>query len=210
MSTGLHREASRIDFKTEKVRDTEWRKDPKPWTQFGDRKLSTSGESHLIYHYAKTLGGGRYADVGSFRGASAAAMGHGLQAGGHYGRVYAVDYFAETGDSAHCCPNADTPGILSTYYREQLPEVDLVICKGHTGEWARKVHGPFRFVFIDADHSYEGCKADTEAWSVHIPVGGVMAFHDTDFDSVDQVIRELPSCWKLERHVFTTKAFRRV
>lgn len=33
-------------------------------------------------------------------------------------------------------------------------------------------------VFIDADHSYEGCKGDIEAWLPNIKPGGILAVHD--------------------------------
>lgn len=38
--------------------------------------------------------------------------------------------------------------------------------------------GFFDFVFIDADHSYEGCKADIEAWKDKVKVGGWLCGHD--------------------------------
>lgn len=34
------------------------------------------------------------------------------------------------------------------------------------------------FVFIDADHSYEGCKRDIEAWSPKVRKGGMISGHD--------------------------------
>lgn len=34
------------------------------------------------------------------------------------------------------------------------------------------------FVFIDANHSYEGCKKDIEAWSKKVKKGGLIAGHD--------------------------------
>lgn len=33
-------------------------------------------------------------------------------------------------------------------------------------------------VFIDADHSYEACKGDIEAWLPNIKPGGIIALHD--------------------------------
>lgn len=39
-------------------------------------------------------------------------------------------------------------------------------------------------LFIDGDHSYEGCKADIESWYPFIKNGGIMLFHDCDETSV--------------------------
>lgn len=33
-------------------------------------------------------------------------------------------------------------------------------------------------VFVDGDHTYEGCKGDIEAWFPHLAPGGIMAVHD--------------------------------
>ena len=35
-------------------------------------------------------------------------------------------------------------------------------------------------IFIDGDHSYEGCKADIDNWYPQMAKGGVMCFHDCD------------------------------
>lgn len=56
------------------------------------------------------------------------------------------------------------------------------------------------FVFIDADHSYEGCKADIEAWLPKVKPGGFISGHDydnTDFPcfgvkrAVDELFQEV-------------------
>lgn len=51
------------------------------------------------------------------------------------------------------------------------------------------------FVFIDADHSYEGCKADIEAWVPKLKPGGLLCGHDfahPDFPGwgVEQAVRD--------------------
>ncbi len=51
-------------------------------------------------------------------------------------------------------------------------------------------------VYIDADHSYEGCKADIEAWFSKVRPGGIICGHDyggteVDFPGVKQAVDEL-------------------
>ena len=49
-------------------------------------------------------------------------------------------------------------------------------------------------VFVDGDHSYEGCKADIEAWLPHIRTGGIIAFHDyqkSKWPDVRRVVDEM-------------------
>jgi predicted O-methyltransferase YrrM len=38
--------------------------------------------------------------------------------------------------------------------------------------------GPVDFVFIDGDHSPEGCREDWEVWQGHVSPEGALAFHD--------------------------------
>jgi len=45
-------------------------------------------------------------------------------------------------------------------------------------EQLREMRGSVDLIFIDGDHSYEGCCADIEAWLPFLKPGGVMAFHD--------------------------------
>jgi hypothetical protein len=49
------------------------------------------------------------------------------------------------------------------------------------------------FVFIDADHSYQGCKADIEAWRPKIKAGGFISGHDYENT-------EFP-CWGVKKAV---------
>jgi hypothetical protein len=54
------------------------------------------------------------------------------------------------------------------------------------------------FVYIDANHSYENCKADIEGWSKKVKKGGIVAGHDyidrkgqADIYGVKQAVNEL-------------------
>lgn len=39
-------------------------------------------------------------------------------------------------------------------------------------------YGKMDFVFVDGDHSYEGCMGDIKAWLPNIKKGGIIALHD--------------------------------
>lgn len=58
-----------------------------------------------------------------------------------------------------------------------------------SGAWAQ---GTINVLFIDGDHSYEGCKADIDAWYPHMAPKGVMLFHDCDASSpgVEKAVAE--------------------
>lgn len=51
---------------------------------------------------------------------------------------------------------------------------------------------PLNLVFIDGDHSYEGCKGDLEGWSRLVRKDGYLAVHDYEhrYDSVTKAVDE--------------------
>lgn len=48
---------------------------------------------------------------------------------------------------------------------------------------------PADLVFIDGDHSYQGCLGDIQAWRKHVKPGGLLALHDYDRDVWPDVAR---------------------
>jgi hypothetical protein len=56
-------------------------------------------------------------------------------------------------------------------------KVELFLGDSHSAKIVEAVsgYGPYDFIFIDGDHSYEGMKAD---WENYGPMGRIVAFHD--------------------------------
>lgn len=46
-------------------------------------------------------------------------------------------------------------------------------------------------VFIDGDHSYNGCKKDILAYREKVLLGGIFSGHDIDFPGVNKAVNEL-------------------
>ena len=76
----------------------------------------------------------------------------------------------------------------------------LIVHKGWTHEVATEFKDEsLDFVFIDADHTYEGCKRDILAWKSKVKPEGLLMGHDAHFPGVIQAVTE---CCK-NRHVNT-------
>lgn len=76
---------------------------------------------------------------------------------------------------------------------------DTLFWQGDSVEVAKTYdNGSISVLFIDGDHSYEGCKRDINAWYPHMKKGGVMLFHDCDETSpgVIQAVAEFVNNYK--------------
>ncbi|MBI3316617.1 MAG: class I SAM-dependent methyltransferase [Candidatus Omnitrophica bacterium] len=68
-------------------------------------------------------------------------------------------------------------------------------------EATQTLKGQFDFIFIDADHSYEGIKSDWEDWSPRIEKEGIIALHDTQVPDHDASIAQLGSYRFFQEHI---------
>lgn len=128
-------------------------------------------------------------EVGSWMGASTCFIAAGLK--GSSAKVYAVDNFAGQStcgeDAAWYQRHFDALGASSTLdiFKANFAALGLsarsepVVSDSVAAARAlERLRGSIDFIFIDGDHSYEGCRADIEAWTPFVRKGGVMAFHD--------------------------------
>ncbi len=65
------------------------------------------------------------------------------------------------------------------------------IVKDYTTNACNEVEdGSLDFIFIDADHGYEGCLRDIKAWDSKVREGGIVFGHDIHFPTVQRAVTE--------------------
>ena len=85
-------------------------------------------------------------------------------------------------------------------FSKQFPNRTKII-KDYTTEAAKTVEDEsLDFVFIDADHGYEGCLRDIKAWDSKVRKGGIVFGHDIHFPTVKQAVTEFygENSWNTE------------
>jgi predicted O-methyltransferase YrrM len=100
------------------------------------------------------------------------------------GKVYAVDTFAGTreGDTTYQSVERFGGSTFETFTDqvrragvsdlvEPLVGLTTEVCESYSGK-------AIRLLLIDADHSFEGVRADFEHWSPYVAPGGLIVFHD--------------------------------
>lgn len=82
--------------------------------------------------------------------------------------------------------------VIGVDLRENPNVPDTLFFQMDSKDAAKIVNRKVDVIFIDGDHSYEGCKADIDSWYPHMAKGGVMLFHDCDETSpgVVQAVKE--------------------
>ncbi len=63
-------------------------------------------------------------------------------------------------------------------FKEYLKDYKVTAIKGISGEVAKVWDKPIGLLFIDGDHSYQGCMTDYRGFARHIVPGGIIAIHD--------------------------------
>jgi len=120
---------------------------------------------------------------------------------------YASEYAKDRGDSFKTFQRMVTTHMGSSACRFQAWRITSKTAAEIIGKKNSNLR-PW-FVFVDADHSYEGVKADIEAWRPLIVPGGILAGHDYDSNDFPGVVRAVieafgpncrrpPSSWLVE------------
>ena len=157
----------------------------------------TVPERLALFRFVRRLpAGARVVEVGSYLGASACVLAQGLS------RL--------PGSELHCVDTWQNDAMsegprdtFSTFQANTRRHGQLIrVHRGRSNELAGAFEGLIDFLFLDGDHSYEGCLDDTLSWLPKLRDGGIVAYHDVAWsEGVQRVVatRVVPFGVVLER-----------
>jgi predicted O-methyltransferase YrrM len=136
------------------------------------RTMHTDAEAELIARLAE--GRRSVVEIGVYEGSSAAVIVGALGPGAVF---HLIDPFTE---NALRPGHRGTPGatrrVVDRAAGRDGPELRWHVTESHAA--AQSWSEPLDLVFIDGDHTEEGCRLDWDDWHGFVEPGGVVLFHD--------------------------------
>lgn len=139
------------------------------------RPMHSDGEGGLLRDLATSAG--TVVEIGVFEGSSAVALVEALPPGA---TLHLIDPFGHH-------PDALRPGWRAVEWAsrravaraaKRAPRVRVAWHVERSEDTAHDWSDPVDVVFIDGDHSEQGCRLDWELWHGHVAPGGRVMFHD--------------------------------
>jgi predicted O-methyltransferase YrrM len=119
------------------------------------------------------------------------------------GKFVGIDLFETTGQVAmnNYSPDVELRGLSKEKTTRLVQtcnihnhEVNFILGNSQSDDIFKKaleVSDEFDVMFIDGDHSYEGCLKDFKKYSPHLRIGGFLLFDDQDYPEVQKVILDI-------------------
>jgi predicted O-methyltransferase YrrM len=131
----------------------------------------TDAEDAVLRKYAQQAKS--IVEIGVAEGASAASM---RSVTSSDTKMYLIDPY---------CPGR-VPGfnaikVVAHRHVQQAGSASIAWLEDFSFNVVKTWNTPIDFLFIDGDHSYEGCRRDWNEWNQHVVKGGFVAFHDSRF-----------------------------
>ncbi|MGI8632285.1 MAG: class I SAM-dependent methyltransferase [Solirubrobacterales bacterium] len=137
------------------------------------RPMHSPGEAQLLVELS--AGARRAVEVGVYEGSSAAVLARSLPAGSE---LHLIDPFGGVGprDGWYGVEAASRRAVDRALPAAGGPTVHWHIAR--SADVAARWEGQVDLVFVDGDHTEDGCRTDWECWHPHVEPGGRIAFHD--------------------------------
>lgn len=128
-------------------------------------------EAAYLFGLARSLPEGTLVEIGRSKGGSTLVLATAMERGS-----YLISYDLHVKHTAGQSSDDELRDALERY--GLADRVELVVADSRTAE------GPSEcvLVLVDGDHSYDGVRADWEAWRGRVRVGGHVVFHDAASD----------------------------
>jgi hypothetical protein len=142
------------------------------------RTMHSAEDARVLLDAARSAR--RVVEIGVYEGSSALALCHLL---GPEAELHLVDPFGRHPDALPSGWGATewaTRRVVSRACRHGGPIVHWHVAL--SADTARSWKGEADVVFIDGDHSEEGCELDWTCWRPFVPIGGRVVFHDARAD----------------------------
>lgn len=156
--------------------------------------LTNPQESLALYRLCSLLpDGAKILEIGSFNGASAAAMGYAIK--GKSSQIYCIDPWSnyvlqEDFLSTDYSRIADDNKIINCFMQNTAFLGNQIhMMRGFSADFASMIAGQgFDFIFIDGAHDYDSVKSDILICMAALKPGGLLTGHD--FHSMGHGVRK--------------------
>ena len=133
----------------------------------------TTSEKRKLFELASKIKNGYGVEIGSFVGASACFLAAGMN---HQTKLICIDTWENDAMSEGKRDTKKEFDENTKLYKEKIVKV-----QGYSTNVVEEVFSitqTIDLLFIDGDHSYEGCKADWDLYSPYLKSGSCVIFHD--------------------------------
>lgn len=182
------------------------------------RTMHTYGEARLLADLAR--GCEQVVEIGVYEGSSALVL---LRALGADATLHLIDPFGHQPGALREGWAASERATRRVVARAAGPHSPRVVWHvERSGDAGARWSQPVDLVFVDGDHTEEGCALDWETWHPHVVPGGHVVFHDArsapgtegiagPIAVVDRLFRGAGTAgWEIAREVDRAVAVRRV
>lgn len=149
---------------------------------FGENWFTYSTLYSYIVDYFPT--GSHFVELGCWKGKSAAYMAVEIANSKKEIKFDCIDIWSETAYLGDNQQKEFGDDLMNIFLKNIEPVSHLINVKRKDSSTAAEDYADesIDFVFIDADHTYEGVKKDILAWMPKVKVGGILAGHDYGWD----------------------------